>query len=147
MDFLTKDERENLIIEYKHMHDDNWQRGHGIWLVNSILITGSLIVAFQSVTDKSLAYSVALVLVIVAFILQITAGTVTSITYKKMKKIRKKLGMTETTRMYESEIQGKWWYFLRTKVAYFLFFFLMAVYIHLLFNDLGLLEITLSTVN
>ena len=48
---MTKEERENLIIEYKHMHDDNWQRGHGIWLVNSILITGSLIVAFQSVIE------------------------------------------------------------------------------------------------
>jgi len=147
MDFLTKEERENLIIEYKHMHDDNWQRGHGIWLVNSILIAVSLIVAFQSFTEKSLAYIVALALIIVAKIIQITAGRVTSITYKKMIQIRKKLGMTETTRMYDSEIQGKWWYFLRTKVAYFLFFFLMIVYIFLLFNDFGLLEITLSTVN
>jgi hypothetical protein len=38
--------RQNLIIEYKHMHDDNWQRGHGNWLVSTILVTGSLIVAF-----------------------------------------------------------------------------------------------------
>jgi hypothetical protein len=146
MDFLTKEERENLIIEYKHMHDDNWQRGHGIWLVNYILVTGSLIVAFQSVAEKSLAYVVALVLVIVAFTIQVTAGRVTDITYKRMEEIRKKLGMTETTEMYESEIHGKWWYFLRTKVAYALFFFLMVVYILLLFNNLGLLEITFSTV-
>jgi len=144
MDFLTKEERENLITEYKHMHDDNWQRGHGIWLVNSILVAGSLIVAFQSVTEKSLAYVAALLLVIVAFIIQVTAGRVTSITHKKMKEIRKKLGMTETTKMYESEIQDKWWYFLRTKAAYALFFFLMAVYIFLLFSNLGL-EITIST--
>lgn len=146
MDFLTKEERENLIIEYKHMHDDNRQRGHGIWLVNSILVTASLIVAFQSVTEKSLAYIIALALVIVATIIQVTGGRVTSITYKKMMQIRKKLGMTETTEMYESEIQGKLWYILRTKAAYALFFFLMAVYIFLLFNNLGLLEVTLSTV-
>lgn len=147
MDFLTKEERENLIIEYKHMHDDNWQRGNGIWLVNSILVTGSLIVAFQSTGDKSLTYIVAIALVITATIIQITAGRARSITYKKMVQIRKKLGMTETTKMYESEIQGKWWYVLRTKAAYALFLFLMVIYIFLLFSDLGLLEITLSTVS
>lgn len=147
MDFLTKEERENLIIEYKHMHDDNCQRGNGIWLVNSILVTGSLIVAFQSAGDESLAYVVALALVITATIIQITAGRARSITYKKMVQIRKKLGMTETTKMYESEIQGKWWYVLRTKAAYALFLFLMVIYIFLLFSDLGLLEITLSTVS
>ena len=144
MDFLTKEERENLIIEYKHMHDDNWQRGHGIWLVNSILVTGSLIVAFQSIIGISWSYIVALVLVTVAFIIQITAGRVTAVTYKKMEEIRKKLGMTETSKMYKSEIEGKWWYFLRTKVAYALFFFLMAVYVFLLFTN-GL-EITISTI-
>ena len=147
MDFLTEEERENLKIEYKHMHDDNWQRKKGICIVNSILVTGSLIVAFQSVSHKSLAYMVALALMITATIIQITAGRARSITYRKMVQIRKRLGMTETTKMYESEIQGKWWYVLRTKVAYVLFLFLMVIYIFLLFNDLGLLEITLSTVS
>jgi len=147
MDFLTEEERENLKIEYKHMHDDNWQRKNGICIVNSILVAGSLIVAFQSVSHKSLAYMVALALMITATIIQITAGRARSITYRKMVQIRKRLGMTETTKMYESEIQGKWWYVLRTKVAYVLFLFLMVIYIFLLFSDLGLLEITLSTVS
>ena len=145
MDFLTKEERENLIVEYKHMHDDNWQRGHGIWLVNSILVTGSLIVSFQSVTEKSLSYVVALVLVMVALIIQITAGRVTSVTYNKMEEIRKKLGIAETSRMYEFEIKYKWWYFIRTNVAYFLFVFLVGVYLFLLFSNLGL-EITISSI-
>lgn len=147
MDLLTKEERENLIIEYKHLHDDNWQRGHGIWLVNSILVAGSLIVAFQSVIERLLAYIVALALVIVAFIIQATAGRVTSITYRKMEEIRKKLGMTETTKMYETEIRGKWWYIIRTYAAYALFLFLIIIYILLLFTNLGLLEIILSTVS
>ncbi len=147
MDLLTKEERENLIIEYKHMHDDNWQRGQGIWLVNSILVAGSLIVAFQSVIERLLAYIVALALVIVAFIIQATAGRVTSITYRKMEEIRKKLGMTETTKMYETEIRGKWWYIIRTYAAYALFLFLIIIYILLLFTNLGLLEIILSTVS
>jgi hypothetical protein len=145
MDVLTKEERENLIVEYKHMHDDNWQRGHGIWLVNSILVTGSLIVSFQSVTEKSLSYVVALVLVMVALIIQITAGRVTSVTYNKMEEIRKKLGIAETSRMYEFEIKYKWWYFIRTNVAYFLFVFLVGVYLFLLFSNLGL-EITISSI-
>lgn len=147
MDLLNKEERENLIIEYKHMHDDNWQRGRGIWLVNSIIVAGSLIVAFQSVIERLLAYIVALALVIVAFIIQVTAGRVTSITYRKMEEIRKKLGMTETTKMYETEIRGKYWYIIRTYAAYALFLFLIIIYILLLFTNLGLLEIILSTVS
>jgi len=54
--------------------------------------------------------------------------------------------MTETTKMYKSEIQGKLWYVLRTKAAYVLFLFLMAVYLFLLLDNLGLLEIATSAV-
>ena len=146
MDFLTKEERENLIIEYKQLHDENWQRGQAIWIVNSILITGSLIVAFQT-NIKGFPTSLAsFVLVFVATILHATGNKVTSITYKQMEKIRKKLGMTESSTMYRSKIQGKWWHTVRVSAAYVLFIFLMAVYILLLFNSLGLLEVTFSTV-
>ena len=146
MDFLTKEERENLIIEYRHLHDDILQRGHGVWLANSILVIGSLIVAFQSVAEKSLACIVALALVIVAAIIQVTAGKVTSITCRKMEQIRERLGMTETTEMFQSEIRGKLWYTLRNKTPYVLFLFLVIVYIFLLLNDFGFLEVTLSSV-
>jgi hypothetical protein len=146
MDFLTKEERENLIIEYKQMHDENWRRGQNIWIVNSILVTGSLIVAFQTTIGGFPTSLVSLVLVIVATILHATGNKVKSITYKQMADIRKKLGMTETTTMFESKIQGKWWHILRVNTAYVLFIFLMVVYVLLLFNSLGLLEITISTV-
>ena len=146
MDFLTEEERENLILEYKQMHDENWRRGQNIWLVNSILITGSLFVAFQTTIGGFPTSSVSLVLVIVAAILHATGNKVTSITYKQMAEIRKKLGMTETTAMYESEIKGKWWHILRVNTAYILFILLMAFYILLLFNNLGLLEVTISAV-
>ena len=136
MDLLSEEDRENLVIEYKHLHDDNWQRGHGIWLVNSIFVAGSLIVAFQTGSEKSLAYLASLFLVITATIIQATAGKVTSITYKKMEQIRRKLGMTETTEMYKTKIQGKWWYLLRTNAAYALYIFLMSAYLFLLLNSL-----------
>jgi hypothetical protein len=138
MDFLSEEDRQNLLIEYKHMHDENWQRGHGIWLVNSIFITGSLLVAFQATGRQSLAYFISSVLVIATTIIQITAGKVTSVTYRKMKEIRARLGMTETTRLYESEIRGKWWYIIRTNTAYVLFVFLMSTYLFLWINRLFL---------
>ena len=62
-----------------------------------------------------------------------------------MEEIRKKLGIAETSRMYEFEIKYKWWYFIRTNVAYFLFVFLVGVYLFLLFSNLGL-EITISSI-
>lgn len=136
MDLLTEEDRQNLLLEYKHMHDENWERGHGIWLVNSILITGSLLIAFQATDGQSFAYFVSLVLVIAATTLQITTGKETSITYKKMKEIRVRLGMTETTKMYESEMRGKWWYIIRTNTAYVLFVFLMSAYLFLWVNRL-----------
>jgi hypothetical protein len=146
MDFLTKEERENLIIEYKQLHDENWHRGQVIWIVNSILITASLIAAFQTNIGGFPTSLVSFVLVFVATILHATGNKVTSITYKQMEEIRKKLGMTESSTMFKSQIQGKLWHTVRVSAAYVLFIFLMAVYILLLFNSLGLLEITLSTV-
>ncbi len=80
MDIMTKEDRESLLIEYKHMHDENWQRGHGIWLVNSILITSSVIAAFQSTAEKPVAYLVATALVVAAITIQATAGKVTTLT-------------------------------------------------------------------
>jgi hypothetical protein len=146
MEFLTKEERENLIIEYKHLHDENWQRGHAVWVVNSILIIGSLITAFQTNNVNFPTPIVSLMLIVIATILHATGDKVTSITYNQMEEIRKKLGMTETTTMYKSRIQGKWWHTVRVSAAYVLFVFLMGVYILLLFNSLGLLEVTLSSV-
>jgi hypothetical protein len=146
MEFLTKEERENLIIEYKHLHDENWQRGHAVWVVNSILIIGSLIAAFQTNNANFPTPIVSLMLIVIATILHATGDKVASITYNQMEEIRKKLGMTKTTTMYKSKIQGKWWHTVRVSAAYVLFVFLMGVYIFLLLNSLGLLEVTLSSI-
>ena len=145
MDLLTKEERENLIIEYKHMHDDNWQRGHGIWLVNSILVTGSLLIAFQTSGERNLAYLASLVLILTAMVIQVTAGKVTSETYEKMREIRKQLGLTETEELYRSRIVGKWWYIIRTNAAYVLFIFLIGFYLFLLREDYYLTLIVYCT--
>jgi hypothetical protein len=145
MDFLSEEERENLILEYKHLHNENWQRGHGIWLVNSILITGSLIVAFRKASDILLDPVVSLMLVVTAVILHASGEKITTITYNRMEEIRKILGMTGATEMYKSRIRGTWWHIVRTNAAHVLFIFLIGIYLFLLEDNTYLLLITFST--
>lgn len=135
MTLLTKEDRENLLTEYKQLHDENWRRGNAIWIVNSILITGSLLVAFQSNISNFPAPLASLLLVIIALISTATGNHVTGITYQKIAEIRKKVGMTESTKMYQLKIQGKPWHILRTNAAYLLFISLIGTYIQLLLED------------
>ncbi len=144
MDLLTKEDRENLIIEYKHYHDENWQRSQAIWVVNSILITGSLIVAFQNSLLSFPAPPVSLLLVIIAAILHATGNKVTSITYKRMEEIREKLGINGPTEMYETHIKGKWWYVVRVNASFILSISLGSVYLFLWLDDFYITIISLS---
>jgi uncharacterized membrane protein AbrB (regulator of aidB expression) len=139
-----KDERENLIIEYKHLHEDNWQRSQAMWVVNSIFITGSLLVAFQNGFDDFPTPLVSLFLVITSLVLHATGDKLTSDTYKRMEEIRKKLGMTVSTEFYRSSISGKGWYIIRTNVVYILFIFLICVYVYLLERTVSLSLILFS---
>ena len=145
MEFLTEDDRENLIIAYKHLHEENRLRGHAIWVGNSILITGSLIIAFQSYPHTFPVPLVSLALVAISAILHLTGQKITAITYKRMKQIETQLGITEPAEMYESEIQGKWWHVARINSPYVLFILLIGVYIFLQFNNAYLLLTTYLT--
>jgi len=93
MVLFTEEDRENLLIEYKHLHDENWRRGQNVWLVNSILITGSLIAAFQPTIQNFPTPIVSLILVIIALILNLTTDKVTLICYERMNEIGCKLGI------------------------------------------------------
>lgn len=135
MSLINDRERQVLILEYETLHKENWERGQNVWLVNSILITGSLIVSFQSAFEGSLPYLTSLFLVIMAFMTQATSDKVTAITYKKMERIREILGMTEPTTIYYCEIRWKWWYLIRRNVPYLLYLVLACVYLFLLLND------------
>lgn len=135
MDLHTEEEREVLILEYKTLHKENWERGQNIWLVNTILITGSLIVSFQSDIKSFPASFISLFLVVVAFLMHVTADQVTAITYKRMEAIRKSLGMTEPTRMYYRDIRGKPWYSVRRNLPYVLYLVLGCAYLFLITGD------------
>lgn len=138
-------ERNNLEIVYKHYHNENWERGQGVWLVNSILITGSLIVGFQSFQLGAFEFPtalVSLVLIIIANFNQVTSDRVTSITYDTMQKIEEKLEISKLEelaprRMYESKIRKSKWYPVRSITPYFLYDFLIGCYLFVLFNKLS----------
>lgn len=137
-DEKKKEETKALKTMYKILHYDNWQRGQGIWIANSILITGSLLVVFQSQFESVQKYLVSLMLVIVANFLHLTTDVVTTITYKQMEKIGHEIGLADIKKNYELEIKNKWWYPFRKGASYVLFSFLIASYLFLWFNDLGL---------
>jgi VanZ family protein len=135
MDLYTKEEREVLILEYETLHKENWERGQNVWLLNTILITGSLIVSFQSNMKSFPTPSISLFLVVIAFLIHATSNQVTATTYKRMEKIREHLRMTEVTRMYRS-IRGKPWYLMRKNVPFTLYLVLGCTYLFLINNDL-----------
>jgi len=134
MELMSDEEREALLTEYKTLHDENWRRGQNMWVVYSILITGSLIVAFQSRIENFPCPLVSLALIVMALIMHATTEQVTRITYERMGEIGEMLGIIGPKKMYESQIKGKWWYRIRRNEAYALFTILISVYSLLLFN-------------
>lgn len=120
-----KQTRDNLKIVYGNYHDEVWKRGENIWLVNSILITGSLIAAFELPL-------VSLFLVIIAVIMQVTSDKVTRITYNTMHEIEIKLGIEMLGEVSPNsvfnKIKSKWWYPIRSLTSYFIYAFLIISY-------------------
>lgn len=134
MSLLTSEEREALLIEYEHLHDENWRRGQNVWVVNSILITSSLLVAFQHTVQSFLTYVIPLILVLVAFSMHITTDKITNLCYERMNEIGKMLKIYGPERTYRSGIEGQWWYPIRTNLAYCLYLVLATAYLFLLLH-------------
>jgi len=130
MDLLN--EKEALKIEYEQLHDTIWQRTQVAWIVESILITGSLIVAFQSKIEHFPTSFLSLILVIVSFIFLVTTDKVDSINHERMREIGEKLGIRGPNRMFEAKIEGKWWWVIRRNSWYGLFTILASAYLFLL---------------
>lgn len=132
MDLLTREERENLIIEYNHLHEEIWKRGETVWLVHSILITGSLLITFQARIEDFPTPIVSLFLTLISFILQITTDKISGIDRERANDIRKQLGIYGPERLFKREIEGKWWYSIRKNISYGFFTVLVGVYLYLL---------------
>jgi cytochrome b subunit of formate dehydrogenase len=146
MAFLSSRERDNLLTEYNHLHDAIWRRGEQAWIVQSILITGSLIVAFQSNDMNPIRFSVSLVLVVISFFLWWTTNINDSIDFARMEEIEGTLGMNGRSRVYHCRREGRLWYIFRTNSWYALFIVLSGVYVYFLFmsKDLSIALMSLG---
>ena len=130
MSFLDNQEREMLVREHETLRKDNWERGHTVWIVNTILITGSLLIVFQTITsDEFPTPIVSLFLVVVSFLTNATSDRVTEINFQRMEEIRERLGMTGPTEIYRRRIEGKWWYSIRRNLPYVLYLVMASVYV------------------
>lgn len=136
MKFLTKVDRENLFVEYEQLHSEIRERNQRIWLIDTILVTGSLLVTFQSAIVSNLIPFASLMLVLIAFFQHTSGYYVNSITLDTITEIRNDLGLTKTSRMFKSKIEGKLWFILRGLVPYVLFIFLIGLYLFLMFQYL-----------
>ena len=136
MKFLTKVDRENLFVEYEQLHSEIRERNQRIWLIDTILVTGSLLVTFQSAIVSNLIPFTSLMLVLIAFFQHTSGYYVNSITFDTITEIRTDLGLTKTSRMFKSKIEGKLWFILRGCVPYVLFIFLIGLYLFLMFQYL-----------
>jgi hypothetical protein len=144
MGFMLKEEKENLLTEYDLLREEIWDRDYKTWVVNAILIVGSLIAAFSiSLTSSFPTPVLSLVLVISAIILQITSERVTAISYERIGEIEKKLNITGPAKMYQSKIANQWWYVIRKNVAYVMFTVLASIYLFLIFDRIYVLAIAI----
>ncbi len=113
MKFLTKEDRENLFAEYNQLHEEIRERNNRIWIIDSILVTGSLLVTFQSEITSYLLPFVSLVMVLITLFHHYTGCHVNSINNQTLREIRPDLGLTRTNIMYESKMREKSWFFFR----------------------------------
>ena len=134
MGFLFKEENEEkqkLIREYNLLREDVLDRSYKMWVISIVLIVGSLLVAAAPPISSFPLPFLSLLLVAVAFILHATSERISAIGYNRITELEKQLNITGPTRMYESEIAGKWWYSLRRNTAYILLIILIGVYLYL----------------
>ena len=144
MGFLLREEKESLLTEYDILREEIWDRDYKTWVVNAILIMGSIVAAFSVSSVKGFptaALSVALIAAAVA--LHATSEKVTAIAYVRVEEIERYLKMAGPTTLFESKIADQWWYVARRNVAYVLFAVLESVYLYLIFVNIFVFVVAL----
>ena len=144
MGFLLREEKENALIEYNILREEIWERDYKTWVVNAILIVGSLLAAFAPVVGNFPTPILSVVLVAVASVLHATSARASSIDYARLEELARQLNLTGPTRTYESKISGQWWYVARRNVAYVLFAVLISIYLYFIFNNIYVLAIAIA---
>jgi hypothetical protein len=143
MGFLLKEEKENLLLEYNMLREEIWDRDYKTWVINAILIIGSLLAAFGPTVASFPSSILSLVLVLSALVLHVTSAQVTSVGYARLDELAKQMNLRGPKKLFESRIAGQWWYVARRNVAYVLFAILISVYLYYIFSNLYVLGTSL----
>lgn len=143
MGFLLKEEKENLLTEYNGLREEIMDRDYKTWVINAILVIGSLLAALTPPIENFNGAILSIILLLGAMVLQGTSERVNKIGQHRIEEIAKQLRITGPTRMYETKIADQWWYTARRNVAYALFIVLISVYLFLVFNNIYILAITI----
>ena len=143
MGFLLKEEKENLLTEYNGLREEIMDRDYKTWVINAILVIGSLLAALTPPIENFNGAILSIILLICAVVLHGTSEKINKIGQHRIEEIAKQLRITGPTRMYENQIGDQWWYSARRNVAYALFIVLISIYLFLIFNNIYILAITI----
>lgn len=136
--------REKLSKEYSLLREELLDRSYKTWVISTVLIIGSLLVAFTPVTVAFPVPVLSIVLIAVAFVLHATSERVSAIGYSRLHELEYLLQISGTTSLFESEISGKWWYLLRKSIAYVVFVILSGFYLVMIFSNTWLLTLAIG---
>jgi hypothetical protein len=142
MGFLFKEERDNSLVEYNFLSEEIWERSYRTWVINAILITGSVLVAFVQVQTIIPTPILSLVLVTSGLVLHVTSEKENEIERNRMEEIASKLRITELTK-FQKTIAKKWWFSAKKNLPYALFVVLSAIYLLLITNNVYVLAATI----
>lgn len=140
MNLIHREERENLIEEYRILHDSVYQRGANTQTVNSILLPSSIIIVgiaveFQERINTTFPlgmhasgflplFSVTLLLLSAFF--TFTAGHINGVCFDRIHEIEKILGMGGHRYVY-SKIRSSWWWRIRRAIWWIMLPLAMAI--------------------
>lgn len=144
MGFLLKEQREALLIEYKHLSEELWERNFSTWVVISILTIGSLLVAFVPTVENFPTPIASLVLIASAIILSATSDRLLAMICDRMEYVAKQLRIHEPKEICESRMSGQWWHYVRRNIAYALYVILIGIYLFLIFDNFVPLPIAIA---
>lgn len=124
---LLPNEETNLREEYKVLNKAIWERGHAVWLVNSVLIPSSILVLLEaniyrsSIGNISVALFSLLSFALATYCLLFLylSNKVNDLCWKRINKIEEILGIKGNKLIY-SQIEGTCWYCIRRKMWYVL---------------------------
>ena len=143
MGFLLKEEKDALLAEFNLLREEILDRDYKTWVINAILIIGSIIAAFTPSVESFPTASVSIALVLSALAIHATSERVNGIAYDRIEVIAKQLKIAGPNLMYKSRISGQWWYIARKNVAYALFTVLISIYLFLIFANLYIFGIAI----